>query len=122
MQLRTNWQSWTGGAATAVLAEVADARFKPMSASVTNGNLVNLAAFAADLFGWVPRYRGYVDGGSAYAVGSLVGSAVRGHITPPATTTTTTTTPSASSSGGTFNPLATAIPASGGTAGAETGY
>jgi hypothetical protein len=106
ISVQTRWMPWTGAALTAAAADYADIKFKPVSQQLTNGEIVSLAAVAADLFGFGGRYRPGVVGGSDWAVGSLVSTFVRQRLTPPVPVVTTAARAA--------TPVVTGIPASGG--------
>lgn len=113
IDLQSRWKPWAGAAGTSVLAEYLDAKTKPLTTGVSNGELVALGAFAADLFGvGGAKYSRFVTGGSDWAVGSLVGTVLRSRITPPVSTTTTTATASTKPTA-TFNSGVTGVPTAG---------
>ena len=109
LNVSTRWVPWAGAAATAAAADYADMKFQPVSGNVTNGELVGLAAIAADVFGYGGRWRTAVQAASDWAVGNFAATFVRGRITPPATVTTTAAAPGA-------NAALAGIPASSGSA------
>ena len=108
INVQTRFMPWAGAGVAAAVGDYADMKFKPLSQNLTNGEIVDLAVIAADIFGLGGRYRPGVVGGSDYAVGSLVSSFVRARLTPAAAAVTTTVAPAATTVAG--------IPASGGSA------
>lgn len=80
--VRSRWRPWTGAGAAAIIAEYADAKGSAVSSTLTNGELVALAAVAADAFGFGGhRWNSYVEGGGSWGAGALIGSLARGRIT-----------------------------------------
>jgi len=88
MDIQSRWRSWAGGGIAALAAEYADQKLNPFNATLTNGEVVALGAFAADLFGLGGRYNTYVHGAGDWAVGALLASMLRGTIAGSAVTTT----------------------------------
>jgi hypothetical protein len=82
ISVRTRWRPWTGAAVAAALADYADIKFRPVSQQLTNGEIVSLAAIAADVFGLGGRYGDWVTGASDWAIGSLVSAFVKTRLTP----------------------------------------
>lgn len=88
MPMVLDWWGWGGGAAAAVLSDYADARMRRISASLTNGELVQIAAVLTEAFDlgarWPASLGKLVDGAADYAFGALVSSIVRRQLRPTA--------------------------------------
>ena len=97
MALMTDdYKQWGGAALDGLAAEYADKRMRRFVASLSNGELVELATLAAQLFtGTGSKYRRWIDGAADYAVGQLARNLIGPHITGQVATVPTAVTVSA---------------------------
>lgn len=84
-----DWYGWTGAASGSIVSSYLNAKTKPLTSRISNGNLTKLAIVAMQVFQIGTHGRANlaeaVDGASEWAVGSLVGD----FITPRLIGTTT---------------------------------
>ncbi|MCY0884366.1 MAG: hypothetical protein OWV35_00605, partial [Firmicutes bacterium] len=77
-----DFRQWGGAGLMGLVDDYADNKMRRFVASLTNGELLNLAAVALQVFtGTGSRYRRYIDGAADYAVGQLVRNLIGPHIT-----------------------------------------
>lgn len=119
-----DYKKWGGAGAVALLSDYADAKMHRFTTSVSNGQILQIGAVAAQVFTRTgAKYRDWIDGAADYAVGNLIRQFVGPHIVRTTVTTptvTVTATPSrsavtAATPGGTGSGFS-GVPASSGSA------
>ena len=116
------WSRYGGAAGVAAVADYADLKLKPVSATITNSEGIAGLAILADVAGFLdrgPRVAQAVDGAADWGVGMLTAGLVRRHFTAPVTATPVATTAAPASVVASYSAGAVGVPAGNASAAAD---